>query len=458
MSGARARRRPGVSTGLERTPLVLKAAYGLGVFGTTLAQLSFALLLLFFYTDVMRLSPIQAGLVISLGSTIDIGANFGIAWLSARRKGGGERYRPFILYAAPLLGLTLFAMFYMPSIAPEYLFAYALVTHLAFRASYAAVMTPHSSLISRLSDDADERAAIGGVKAIANALGVLTGAVLGIEAIENLPPENLREGFVVFALVFGALAGASAFLSGWVCRERVNRQSMDRDVSNPLLAAKAIGRNPKILVLFAAMLVFFVGYTILNSGLVYLFRYVVDADFSTADALIAISVGGVLMPSIWTMIIRRTSKAAVWTAGCTLVALVLGLQYLISSSAATWLMIIAYVLVGAGKSGIVINYFALTADAVDYGQWRVGERVEAFSFALLAIMNKTGTALGAALLGFLLEWSGYVPGVAQTAGAKDSISWIACLVPAGFMLVSGLIMLAFRLDAKRHRAILEEMK
>lgn len=442
---------------LPPAPMIMKMGYGLGLFGINIAQISFSVLLMYCYTDVFHLKPAEAGFIIFIGSFLDIIVNLLVAWVITRVHSPLGRYRPFIIYGAIAFGICMAAMFIKPNLPTHLIFGYALVTHLLYRSSYAAILTPHSALISRISDDADDRASIGSIKAIASNLGTLTAAYLGITTIQMLGNNDLARGFFYFALIFGFIAGAAVMISGIVSKERVTRPILDADTKDILGSFKLIFHNSQLLYVLGSTLIFFIGYILINAGIIYYFNYVVVEPVGTKIALVAIAIGGIFMPPIWARLIHRTSKALVWSLGCFIVAALLALNYVLAS-AVTTIVFLIFLVVGVGKSAVIMNYFALTADAVDYGHWRHGKRAEIYSFSSLAIVNKIGTALGGGLLGILLQWSGYVPNIAQTPETVERLRLITCLVPGVFLVASGVLVLGFRVNAKRHRQILEELR
>src|SRR3546814_8332713 len=92
---------------------------------------------------------------------------------------------------------------------------------------------------------------------------------------------------------------------------------------------------------------------------------------------------------------------------------------------------------GAGKASVLMNYYSMTADAVDYGQWKQGRRVEAYSFGFLSLSSKLGLALGGGLMGLALDWAGFVSNVAQDADTLARLRIAIFLVPAVVVAASG---------------------
>ncbi|MDX3898969.1 MAG: glycoside-pentoside-hexuronide (GPH):cation symporter [Sphingobium sp.] len=443
---------------VTRVSLGIKIGYALGLYGIAIAQTGFTVLLVYCYTDVFGLTPGQAGTIIFVGSFIDIAVNLLIPSLTAATKTRLGRYRPYVIFGSIFFGAAFGAMFIRPDLPPAQLFVYALCIHLAYRFTYGFILTPHSSLISRMTSDADERASIGSVKTIGSNLGVLCSAYVGLGLVAWLGNGNDRVGFTYFGLVFGFLVFLSVCLSGIASKERdVNDAVMDQETGSILPALSLIGRNTQLLFALAATAFYFAAYLVLNSAILYYFKYVREASDAAKMALLAVSLGGIVMPLFWTPIVRRTSKAAVWAIGCALIC-VASLSLWLFSEATLALILVAYVVAGMGKSAIQMNYFAITADAVDYGHWRHGRRAEAYSFGLLSIMTKVGYGMGGAIVGLALTWSGFVANSVQTPETIERLRIMAGLLPALLVTISGLLVLGFRVNARKHREIVSDLQ
>ncbi len=446
---------PAPSGAASLVPLPMKIKYSAGMYGCSAATSGTGLLLLYCYTDVFGIAPAAAGFIIFLGSAVDLAGSLGIPWLVGHVRSRLGRYRPFLIYGALPLGFFFAASFIRPNVSAAWFYPCVVALHLCYRAGYAAVLMPHASLLTRLSEDADERASVGAVKAIASNLAVLTVATVGMTGIERLGGHTAH-AFTVFGLTFGAVIAASVLIAGMATRERIAGSSPGGDTRSVGKALRLIAGNRQIQISFAATLIFYIGYALLYGGIVYYFKYVIGDPGGAKYAALGIALGGIFFPPVWIRILRRTSKAFVWSAGCSVLALAFLTLYFVGPRPLPVLFLI-YVIAGMGKCGVIINYFAVTADAVDYGEWRLGARAEAYSFGILFLMTKVGESIGSALLGFMLGWAGFVANQQQTLATVGRLRVATCVAAAVVMGVSALVMAFFRIDARRHRALTAEL-
>lgn len=105
-------------------------------------------------------------------------------------------------------------------------------------------------------------------------------------------------------------------------------------------------------------------------------------------------------------------------------------------SALFWLSVIW----GLGWGPTVPLLWVMIADVADYSEWQTGRRATGFMYAGILFALKAGLGLGGALSGWIVDWYGYVPNVAQTAHALLGIRLGASLYSAVPLLI-GLVCL-----------------
>lgn len=101
----------------------------------------------------------------------------------------------------------------------------------------------------------------------------------------------------------------------------------------------------------------------------------------------------------------------------------------------------------------------MLCDTVEYGEWKTGVRQEGFIMSAQSFGQKVGTAIGTALVGWILEWFGY-KGMAetQTASAITGITidyiWLTVIVS---VLAAILLLLFYHLD-QEYPQIVKDLK
>jgi len=97
------------------------------------------------------------------------------------------------------------------------------------------------------------------------------------------------------------------------------------------------------------------------------------------------------------------------------------------------------------------------ADTADYNEWRTGRRATAMTFAAATFSQKLGTALAAAVMGWLFTALGYVAKATQTPRSQTGILMLMSFIPAVFALLAVAVMLFYRLDNKQVALLQQEL-
>lgn len=448
------------SSTTERQPelsLGGKLGYATGVYGVFVAWMMVAIFLLYFYTDVLGLSPAKAGLVFFVASMWDALSDPLMGWLTEKTRTRWGRYRPYLLFAAIPFAGSFAALFVKPDLSGEALFWWCLILHIVFRTAYTAIYVPYTALIARLSSDADERASIAGFKGSFISLGALTVSLFGLPAVTLLGGEDEAAGFLRFALICAGLAVIALWTCFMLTRERAAPdEATARDSAvraSAWATAKAILGNRPFIMVFIAVILFTGCYTMLNKTIVYVFKYDLGSRDAATYALSAIGVAGVLSPLLWVRVTHRTSKRVVAMSGCLLAAASLLLIYFLNLANIAALTAL-FLIVGVGIHGFLMTFYAMVADTADWGEYRHGWRVEAPLFGIMSFANKTSLAIGTWALGGLLEVVGFQANVEQSPETLAGLRQIMSLVPMlGFLAAAGVIAF-FPVNAAKQREIM----
>lgn len=118
------------------------AGYGFGDFGFNLYATGLNLYLLYYYTDVLGIAPAVAGLIFMIPVIWDGISDPLMGWIATRTSSQLGKFRPYILFGAPFVGLSFVGMFAAPVWFPDQVVAASLISHLLFRTLYTVASVP----------------------------------------------------------------------------------------------------------------------------------------------------------------------------------------------------------------------------------------------------------------------------------------------------------------------------
>lgn len=440
-----------------------KAGYASGDLGINVFWQAISLFLFFFYTDVMHLSPWWAGFTILIASVWDGFSDVLIGGLADRTDTRFGRYRPYLLFAAPLLGLVFVATFYVPSLASEtLLIAYALTTHLLLRTAYTLVAIPYSSLSVRLTADSDERSSLAAWRMQAAATGGLTTALLTPAIVAHFAtrfPEQGSMSWTYAAMLLASVGTACIWLCFLVTREvrlTTIRQTSPGVIDDFSAALRMLRRNNPLLRVFLCIIAASLCLSMMSKTLLYWFKYAVGNEAAAGVALATSASVLVLVAPAWAAIARRWSKRNAWRVGC-LIAAAGYLLFLLLPMRSPITIYLNLAFIALGTASFAVMFWAMLPDTVEYDQWLSGERHEAKVFGFASFAQKLALGANAFLLGVLLDLIGFVPDVQQSDETLLGLKAIMTLVPMAGALFTLWVLHGYPIDAAMHRRITNEL-
>jgi GPH family glycoside/pentoside/hexuronide:cation symporter len=161
-----------------------KIGYALGDGAANIAWRGVATFLFIFYTDVFGLNPATVGILFLIARFGDgiIDILMGIVCDRTNSKYG--KFRPWILWTAIPLGITLSMLFTTPNLGPSGKVVYAYATYLLFFLIYTANNIPYGALMAVMTPDDKERTSLGSYRMVGAFSGgmVVQGALLFLVA------------------------------------------------------------------------------------------------------------------------------------------------------------------------------------------------------------------------------------------------------------------------------------
>lgn len=159
---------------MEKLALKEKLGYALGDGAANIAWRGVATFLFVFYTDVFGLNPAAVGLLMLIARSSDGIIDIMMGIVCDRTNSRYGKFRPWILWTAIPLGVTLSLLFTTPNLGPTGKVIYAYATYLIFFLVYTANNIPYGALMAVMTGDDKERTSLGSYRMV----GAFTGGML----------------------------------------------------------------------------------------------------------------------------------------------------------------------------------------------------------------------------------------------------------------------------------------
>jgi GPH family glycoside/pentoside/hexuronide:cation symporter len=453
-----------------------KSAYGLGQCVESIPTAVLSVFLFFYITTVCGLSGSLTGLALFFALAIDAVADPVVGSISDNLSTRwGRRIPPMAISLVPI-AVASGILFSVPRQASGWLlFAYVLAMLTFLRVSMSGFVIPYLSLGAELSDDYDERSSIVGFRAIFAMLATLGTYVLGFGVFLSGPKGLLdRAAYAPFGWTCGAIVlvlGAFASYASLRALPRLHATPpSDRRIWRRLFGeVREVFRNPAFRLLFAGVLVFFVGQGVYATLGLHAGKYFWKLDVHALQLLAIAGVVGLALglPAAFALI-GHMEKRNIVLAGISTICLaealpVLGqiLGFLPTNTRGLMsVLLVAAVVIGAATVLVAIAFQSAMADAVDQHEVLFGARREGLYFASLSFASKAAVGLGSLISGLLLDAIAF-PGAAIAAGRSvvvppnvvRDLGLAYGPIAAFITIVSVAILWRYRLDRAAHDTI-----
>ena len=418
---------------MKNTTLARCLAYAFSDTGGQLVFCVISFYLLKFYTDVYGISAAAAGTILLIARLIDAvdAPIWGIIFDKTQSRWG--KSRPWFLWLCVPFAFFGVLTFLTPDLSYNAKVAYAAITYVICSILYTGINTPVTSILASLTANPTDRITFTSFRMFGSKLGVLIVNLTALKLVEYFGHGNDRQGFMVVMPIY-ALGSALLFLFAfWKLDERVKEVPKNISIWQSFSAIK--GNWPWIII-FISSLFFWIAFISRISISAYFWEYTMHRKdlIGPANSLDFISLAGILVLPFF---VRRFSKRTAWIVGLIgAVAAQFVIWFGIHSGSLT-LVMTGWIL-GIILSGIAMAMpFSLLSDSVDYGEWKTGIRAAGLLTAVgAAFCLKAGSGLGGALPAWILDWSEYVPNVAQTPKALFGIEAGFIWLPAVFYAIA----------------------
>ncbi|MED1201806.1 MFS transporter [Heyndrickxia acidicola] len=440
----------------EKLRLREKIAYGLGDVGNNFLFDLGQIYLLKFYTDTLGLPSAAAGLVFLISKVWDAIADISVGtWVDNRKRIGRKgKFRPFILYTAVPLALITIVSFTNPHFTITGKLIWAYLTYMAFGTIYSISNVPFGSMIPAMTKDPAERAQLASFRQAGSNLGLLISTVGFMPIV--LSAHNNTNGYLLAVSIFAVAGALIQIISYANIKERYAEEKPAEAKMKMSDSYKAIFKNRPLLVLCLVNLFTFSAFNVKLAVQVYYCQYVLK-NISIVPYMGFFSMGCVFIGcAIVPFLSKRMGKKATYMLGCAIWSAGDLAAFLFAHNAVTFIAFacLAYF----GSSFVNSLNWALVSDAVEYGEWKTGQRSEGVVYSFFTFFRKVSSAVAGFVPGVVLSFVGYVPNAAQSMKAIAGIKGLMFIYP-GVLAVATIIVMAvwYKLSDSRYKEIVAEL-
>ncbi len=428
-------------------PRRTKVIFGLGDWGPTTVGTAFMFFFAFFLTDVARLPPAYASVVLLMGGLWDAINDPIVGVLADRVHTRWGRRRPFFLFGAAPFALSVIALWWVPPWdAPLAKMLYYLVAYMVWDTVFTLVSVPYAALTPELTEDYDERTRLNGYRMVVSMAGGLI-AALAVPILAGLFPQP-KTGYLLAAAIFGVLGAIPYLLLFFGIRERF--------AAPPAAAERArresplsIFRNRPFRYAVGIYLTSWVTVSLVAALFQYFLTYPMQMPDDVEIVLGLLQASALLFVAVAVRLSTRWGKQQTYIAGMLwLTLIVLSLTFLPAGHPTAVFVLAA--LAGLGVAIAQVIPWAIVPDVIEVDELATGKRREGTYYGVLTFAQKGGVALALALMQGVLAATGYVAGAQQPASALLAMRLMIGPLPALLLITSAVFAWRYPLTRARH--------
>jgi GPH family glycoside/pentoside/hexuronide:cation symporter len=422
-----------------------------GTLGSSMALGAMSLLILFYLTEYVGLSPSVAGLLIFLSRLWDIVASLTVGQWSDRTQSRLGKRVPFLLAGAPLTAVAYFLLFSTPtSLDGLPLNAYVLVTLLLYATGYTLFVVPYLTIPAEITTVRHQRTTMMSYRVVFMTLAGLIVAGLGPSLIEIFG--GGRAGYSGM----GAVHALIMFIAMVCCAAVVVRAPTVVEGTpasgGVFTQLSIILKNRPFKIFIGVKLCQLLGTATVGASLLYLGRYILGEDESFLTRFILYQTAGTLLSlPAWSWLARRYGKKLIYMAAGYFYAFIALTWLFTLTGELSWITNTRMFMVGVAASGLLVMGFSLLPDTMEYNTNSSGVSQEGTLAAIYSMVEKGTAAIGPLLAGLMLEASGFISAgggmlpPTQPQSAIIAILLLASVIPAICNIAGSLLLIKFNL-------------
>jgi len=385
-----------------------KYCFGLGTLGRDALYTLISMYLITYLTEVVGLSDGQLaiiGTIMVVCRVFDALNDPVMGTIVDNTKTKWGKFKPWIVFGAIASGIFTILLFADFGLSGNTYIVFFALAYLLWGISYTTNDISYWSLMPAISKDQKVREGVGAIARICANIGMFSVVVLYtmVPDIFGMPP---KKSYFAFTVIIVAIMWIFQMVT--VIGVKEDRTELKNQQHTSLKGmVEALVKNDQLMVTAIAMALFMIGYCTTTSFGVYYFKYAYKNEGTYMVFAAVLGVAQLTALSVFPQFSKRYTRKQLYTGA--MAAVVIAYILFFFSFEKLPVIIVAGLILFFAQAFIQLLMLLFLADAVEYGQWKLGKRNESVSFAVQPFINKMGGAIGTAVVTATLIVSGINP-------------------------------------------------
>ncbi len=478
----------------EKIKLIEKIGYSLGDLAANLIFQTLMTFLAFFYTDVAKIPPAPASVIIFIGGMVGAFFNPVMGIIADRTHTRWGKFRPWVLWTSIPFGVMAILAFTTPNFSTTGKIIYALITYILLVIVYSANNLPYAALSGVITGNMSERNSISSYRFFAVMVAQFIIQVLLLPLVLIVGHGDKAAGFEKVMMIFATVGVICFIITFLTTRERIipkpeQSSSIKQDLSD------LIHNKPWIIMLIVTVFIF-ITLALKGGNYVYYFNYYLNKeslasflentgfnnliahvsallsgaglvgfhwpDDAATSAFSIFNAGGIIFMIVGIALSKgladKYGKRDVFGFGL-ITATLAQLAFFIYPPTSIMLVFITQILHGFFYGLTIPLLWAMIADVADYSEWKNNRRATAIIFSAMIFGLKAGLSIGGSLVAAILAAFGYQEGIpVQSDVTVMGIRLAMSVFPAITFGVAIVSLFFYEINKKMEVQIEEDLK
>ena len=393
---------------MDRQTKLNKICFGLGTVGRDALYSLVSMYLLVHLTDVVTFSNkglAAVGILLTCFGVFDAIIDPFVGAIVDNTKTRWGKFKPWILIGMIGTGILTVLMFHNFEMSETNHIILLGVTYFLFSIFFSLNDIAYWSLMPAISKDQTVREGVGAFARICANVGMFAMVLiyLNVPSMFSFLGDNARDIYFYFAIIVAVIMWI--FQTVTLIGVKEDRSQLEKAEHTTLKDLwRALAGNDQLLVTAVSMALFMIGYCTTTGFGTYYFKYAYKDEGMYMVFAAVLAVAQLTALSVFPLFRKKFTRKQLYTGSMVAVAI----SYIIFFLSFEWLPLI--VIAGLGlffaQAFIQLLMLLFLADAVEYGEWKLGKRNEAASFAVQPFINQFGGAVSKGIVSFTLIVSG----------------------------------------------------
>lgn len=450
-----------------KLPMWKKIGYGLGESASGLSFTMISSYLTVFYSDVVGLAPAVISIVMLVSRVWQAVCDPMFGSIAENTNTRWGRYRPYILFGAPLLavfGALTFLNLDIPDSAKAF---WCALTYLLSATAYSFANGAVACLVNSLTSINAERVSTNAVKGVvSNASNMILSAVtMPLILFFGAGDAASSRGYFLTAVVFSVCSLPLFFICFATTKEVIGggsaRAKGEKGPNPVVLMVKSFAGAVKdwnVACLMMAMIVYLTGLFGRIGIMVYFFIYILGDPMGMAAFGTAMTAGMMVVNFYTPFLLNRIDKKIVGVISCILQAGCCVTFYFMGQAHVASMVVAVVGFIYGATNMVTMVSVSLVGELIDDNWLRTGVRSDGTIGMAIGFSTKIANAIGGSIGIVALGAVGFVANAEMAPEVLTKMNAVINFMPAAFFLLAIIPFMMIKMTNKKGRENEEKIK